>query len=216
MPDAATRPVAPPPLPETRPQRRRGRPRDASADERILEAAGQLILERGFDKVTVDDVAALAKAGKATVYRRWASKEDLAVAALSQLYRHEIPVPDTGSVRDDLEAYYRSTLEFAGSESGRRYLHTTIGESLRDPRVQQLHRAAVKSREDLVRKILERGVARGEIRADVPLDLPVDYIGAVLSQAIISGRPVPSPDQVPQILDFLFRGIGTTTGTPGA
>ena len=77
----------------TRPEvrRKRGRPRDPEADDRILAAASALILLRGFDSMTVDEVAARAGVGKATVYRRWAAKEDLAVAAMEQLYRDEMP-----------------------------------------------------------------------------------------------------------------------------
>src|SRR3954454_5591228 len=99
--------------------RRKGRPRDASADDRILAAAAQLILTRGFDNMTVDEVAAKARAGKATVYRRWAGKEDLAFAALEQLYSTELPMPDTGSIRGDLREAFRQGLEFGGDETGR-------------------------------------------------------------------------------------------------
>ena len=64
-----------PPAPEAR--RKRGRPRDPEADGRILAAASSLILRRGFDNMTVDEVASTAGVGKATVYRRWARKEEV-------------------------------------------------------------------------------------------------------------------------------------------
>ena len=83
----ARQPVATPQV-----RRKRGRPRDPEADGRILAAASSLILLRGFDSMTVDEVATNAGVGKATVYRRWARKEDLAVAAMEQLYRDEMPV----------------------------------------------------------------------------------------------------------------------------
>ena len=70
------------PVPEVR---KRGRPRDPEADGRILAAASALILVRGFDSMTVDEVASTAGVGKATVYRRWARKEDLAVAARTRI-----------------------------------------------------------------------------------------------------------------------------------
>ena len=72
-------------------RRKRGRPRDPEADGRILAAASALILMRGFESMTVDEVASNAGVGKATVYRRWSRKEDLAVAAMEQLYRDEVP-----------------------------------------------------------------------------------------------------------------------------
>lgn len=188
--------------------RRRGRPRDTSADERILQAAGRLILERGFDKVTVDDVASMARAGKATVYRRWASKEDLAVAALELLYRQEVPIPDTGSVRGDLREYYRSVLEFVASPTGYAYVRMSMAETLRDQRIAALHQSATTTQEELVEAMFQRGVDRGEIRADAPLHLAISWLGGIISNCAAMGRPMPSPEDVDEILDFLFRGIG--------
>ncbi len=187
--------------------RRRGRPRDTSADERILQAAGRLILERGFDKVTVDDVASMARAGKATVYRRWASKEDLAVAALELLYRQEVPVPDTGSVRTDLQEYYRSVLEFVSSPTGYAYIRMSMAEALRDQRIAALHQSATTTQEKLVAAMIQRGVDRGEIRADAQLDLAISWLGGIITHCAAMGRPMPAPEDVEQIIDFLFRGI---------
>lgn len=188
--------------------RRRGRPRDTSADERILQAAGRLILERGFDKVTVDDVASLARAGKATVYRRWASKEDLAVAALELLYRQEVPLPDTGSVRKDLAEYYTSALDFAGSPAGYAYIRMSMAESLRDPRISALHQSASATQERLVEEMLQRGIDRGEIRSDAPLQLAISLLGGIITQTAALERPMPTSADVEAILDLLFEGIG--------
>lgn len=165
------------------------------------------MLERGFDNMTVDAVAAAARAGKATVYRRWSSKEDLALAALSQLYGQELPVPDTGNVREDLESFYRDVLTFAQSPNGSAYIRLTMAEALRDPRVAELHKQANGDREDLIRRMLERGVERGEIRPDVNLDWPVFWIGGLLTQSVVMGRPAPGVEELESMLDFLFRGM---------
>ena len=123
-------------------RRKRGRPRDPEADGRILDAAAALILAHGFDNMTVDDVAARAHVGKATVYRRWAKKEDLAVAAMGQLYDAQMPTPDTGSIEGDLREAFAQVLAFANSEQGSSYIRTCIAESVRDPRIAALYRAA--------------------------------------------------------------------------
>lgn len=187
--------------------RRRGRPRDTSADERILQAAGRLILERGFDKVTVDDVATLARAGKATVYRRWASKEDLAVAALELLYRQEMVLPDTGSVRNDLLEYYRNVLEFAGSPTGYSYIRMSMAEALRDSRIAALHESATRTQERLFEQLLQRGIERGEIRPDAPLGLLMAAFGGIITQCAVLGREMPKPADVEVLLDLFFGGI---------
>ena len=188
--------------------RRKGRPRDATADERILAAAAQLILTRGFDNMTVDEVAATAKAGKATVYRRWAGKEDLAFAALQQLYSNELPVPDTGSLRGDLRATITQSLEFSASETGRAYMRMTVAESLRDQRVSALYTAAFEGQEAAGRTMFQRGIDRGELRADFPMDIAVDWFAGLMVLYAVIDRPVPSPDRADELIDFLLEGIG--------
>jgi AcrR family transcriptional regulator len=188
--------------------RRKGRPRDASADERILAAAAQLILTRGYDNMTVDEVAATAKAGKATVYRRWAGKEDLAFAALEQLYNTQLPVPDTGSLREDLRTSTQQALEFSASETGRAYLRMTVAESLRDPRVGALYTAAFEGQEAAAREMFERGIARGELRPDFRMDIAVSWFAGLMILYAVIDRPVPSPDEADELIDFVLEGIG--------
>jgi AcrR family transcriptional regulator len=178
-----------------------------TADERILAAAAELILKRGYDNMTVDEVAAVAKAGKATVYRRWAGKEDLAFAALEQLYTTEFPIPDTGSVEGDLRVSFVQGLEFCASDAGRAYLRMSIAESLRDERIGALYTAAHLAQEAAARKIFERGIERGELRADFDLDLAVtNFAGYIVLRAIIT-TPPPGPELADAMLDLLMNGI---------
>ena len=188
--------------------RRKGRPRDASADERILAAAAQLILTRGFDNMTVDEVAATAKAGKATVYRRWAGKEDLAFAALEQLYSTELPMPDTGTIRGDLHEAFRQGLEFGADETGRAYLRMTVAESLRDERVGRLYTAAFEGQEAGVRAMFQRGIDRGELRPDFRMDIAVDWFAGLLVLYAVIQRELPSPDDADDLIDFVMNGMG--------
>jgi AcrR family transcriptional regulator len=193
------------PVPEVR--RKRGRPRDPEADGRILAAAASLILLRGFDSMTVDEVATSAGVGKATVYRRWARKEDLAVAAMEQLYRDEMPTPDTGSIREDLKLMFASVLAFANSASGTDYLRTSIKESLRDERIATLYREASERAEKNAIVVYQRAVARGEVRDDVPLDVVVQLLGGLVTMRSITGDEMPRVDQLDQLVDFVLRGI---------
>jgi AcrR family transcriptional regulator len=196
--------------------RRKGRPRDASADERILAAAAQLILTRGFDNMTVDEVAATAKAGKATVYRRWSGKEDLAFAALEQLYSTELPVPDTGTIRGDLREGFRQGLEFFAGKTGQAYLRMTVGESLRDERVGTLYTAAFEGQEAAARTMFQRGIDRGELRPDLPMDLSVDWFAGLLVLYAVIERPLPSPEAADDLIDLLLHGIAARPVTPSA
>jgi AcrR family transcriptional regulator len=195
-------------LADEQPVRRgRGRPRDPQTDERIITAAAELLHRRGFEKMTVDEVAAEAGVGKATVYRRWPSKDDLAVAAMERLYSVEIPQPDTGSVVTDLAESYRAVLVFVGSPEGEAYLRMSIAESVRDPRIADLYRRATERAENQAKETFSRGIARGEVRADVDLDYCVQWLGGLIAARTITGRPLPSVDDVDTLVDLTLRGV---------
>ena len=190
-------------------RRKRGRPRDPQADGRILAAASSLILLRGFDAMTVDEVASNAGVGKATVYRRWARKEDLALAAMEQLYRDEMPVPDTGSLRQDLTEAFRSTLVFANSPAGADYLRTLVKESMRDDRMASLYREASQRAETSAMQIFERGVLRGEVRSDVPLPAAVRMLMGLIVVATVMRTEPPAVDEVDELVELVMRGVAT-------
>ena len=192
----------------SRPARRgRGRPRDPETDTRITAAAAELMLQRGFDRMTVDDVAARAGVGKATVYRRWPSKEDLAVAAMQTLYAAEIPEPDTGSIATDLAESYRAALTFVNSPEGEAFLRMSIAESVRDERIAALYRASSERREQESRRTFERAIARGEVRADIDIDAAVQWLGALITVRAITHRPMPTVDEVDTLVEFTLRGV---------
>ncbi len=195
------------PAPPAPPRRKRGRPRDPEADGRILAAASALILMRGFESMTVDEVASNAGVGKATVYRRWARKEDLAVAAMEQLYRDEMPPPDTGSIRGDLSATFTALLTFVNSPAGADYVRTTIKESMRDERIAALYRSASQRAQERSAEIYQRAIERGEVRADVPKQTAVEFLGGLVISRAVMGLPFPAVDEVEELVEFVMRGI---------
>jgi AcrR family transcriptional regulator len=188
-------------------RRGRGRPRNPGTDERITEAAAHLIMQHGFEGTTMDDVAARAGVGKATVYRRWPSKEDLAVAAVSTLYAAEFPEPDTGSVVGDLRGSYLTILTFVNTPDGAAFLRTSIAESVRDERIAALYRASLKRRELASRATFERGIARGEVRPDIDIDAAVQWLGGLLTLRAVTDRPMPSVDEVDALVGLTLRGV---------
>jgi AcrR family transcriptional regulator len=188
-------------------RRGRGRPRDPSTDARITAAAAELMLQRGFERTTVDDVAAHAGVGKATVYRRWPSKEDLAVAAMETLYSAEMPEPDTGSIVTDLAESYRSVLLFVNTVGGAAFLRTSIAESVRDDRISALYRASTERREAQSRRTFERAIERGEVRPDIDIDMAVQWLGGLLAVRAITHRPMPTVEETDALVDFTLRGV---------
>ena len=103
-----------------------GRKRDPALDTHIIKVALDILADRGFDRMTMDMVAAHAKAGKATVYRRWPSKAELVRDALIWMSRGSIDpdhAPDTGSLRGDL----LSVLKPYSAERSERKLRVLAG-----------------------------------------------------------------------------------------
>ena len=190
-------------------RRKRGRPRDPEADGRILDAAAELILAHGFDNMTVDDVAARARVGKATVYRRWAKKEDLAVAAMGQLYDAEMPTPNSGSIKSDLRAMFTQVLTFANSEQGSAYIRTCIAESVRDPRIAALYRTANNQAEAGAREVFLRAIDRGEVRRDANVSAAVQILAGILTVRTITEMSIPEPSEVDSLVDLVLRGVGS-------
>jgi AcrR family transcriptional regulator len=205
--DRSTTPAEPSQEPAPAVRRKRGRPRDPEADGRILAAASSLILMRGFESMTVDEVASNAGVGKATVYRRWSRKEDLAVAAMEQLYRDEMPSPDTGSIREDLRSMFGSVLSFVNSPAGIDYLRTTIKESMRDDRIATLYREASLRATASATEVFERAIERGEVRPDIPVRAAVEFLGGLLAMRAITGEDMPALDELDDLVDLVLHGI---------
>lgn len=207
-PDSAE--AAPPGSAATEVASRRGRPRDADADRRILDAAAALMLADGVQATTVDAVAARAGVAKATVYRRWTSKEDLVVDALGRVVDVQVPVPDTGSLRGDLTAVYLAALAFLSSEPGRAFVRVGAAEAARDERVAEVYQAGLRRRLAEVAPVLDRAVQRGELPADADRALLLDWLPALLVYRILMAAPLPTAADVPRLVELTLHGMGAT------
>jgi AcrR family transcriptional regulator len=169
-----------------------GRPRSAEADEAILQAALELLAADGYATLTMERVRERAGVGKATLYRRYGSKEELVRAAIVHL-NSGIPVPpDSGSVEGDFAATVSTILAGAARTGALTLMPRLLSEVANDPEMRELfYEHLVEPRRRVVGEIVERGKARGEIRADVDTELAIDLmVGPPLYRLIISGGDV--------------------------
>ncbi|GAA1621156.1 TetR/AcrR family transcriptional regulator [Kribbella alba] len=187
---------------------RRGRPRDPDAEPRIRRYAVQLLLARGFDGMTVDDVAEAAGVGKATIYRRWASKEELANDAMTELFDIEIPDADTGSIAGDLRQVYLAALQFVNSKEGVALVRLAVSEANRDERFAAFYRAFLQKRIVLTAAALDRARQRGEpIRATADPVLMVQWVAGVLVLRALTGEAMPTPEAADDLVAMTMRSI---------
>ena len=159
QPDGAS---APAPLPPT--TGKRGRPRRADADEAILAATLELLSEVGVAGLSMDLLARRAGVGKATIYRRWDSKEALILDTL-RMMSTPIPVPDEGSVREDLFVYMDAVIEHFAPGRGSDTLPHLIEASCYDEQLRASLDDYLRDRQSTTRLILRRGIERGELRS---------------------------------------------------
>jgi AcrR family transcriptional regulator len=158
----------------------RGRPRDASRDAALRNAAMEVMADVGYRALTMDAVAAHARAGKATIYRRWESKLDLVIDTCNQLVQRNIPEPDHGSIERDLDEFLSAFASFLTGPVGKA-AQALVGELPHEPELASAFRESfLLPQRNVLRRIIERGAERGEIRADAPVDTVVELAGAAL------------------------------------
>ncbi|WP_046728659.1 TetR/AcrR family transcriptional regulator [Streptomyces humi] len=170
--------TAAPAPPQAVSPRRRG----AVLERAILDAALEQLSTVGWNGLTMEGVAAGAQTGKAAVYRRWSSKEDLVADALQAGLPRFEQAPDVGSVREDLLALCRQTRDAMFSRPGFA-LRSVIHEC--DPvQAERFHgvifEAVVEPTTRLIGEIVSRGTERGEVRPDAANGYVLDAIPAMM------------------------------------
>ncbi len=169
---------------------RRGRPRSAEADDAILAATLELAGEVGINGMSMDDLAARAGVSKATVYRRWPSKETLVIAALDSAI---VPLDDvdTGSLRGDLDLYLGELVQRFGRNPMNDILPHLIEAGCRDEAVRSSLDDYVRHRRAPLRGVFDRALARGELRDDVDLNVLIDaVIGPFVYRRLLTRDPI--------------------------
>jgi AcrR family transcriptional regulator len=187
-----------------------GRPRSPEADDAIVQATLELLAEVGYRSLTVEQVRARSGVGKATIYRRYANKDELVRTAIAHLH-HDLPTPeDTGSLAGDLGQVLRAAVGAAVETKAGHVVPRLLGESAGDPELQRLfYDNLVAPRRELLRMALERGVERGEVRGDADLDVVMDMlVGSLIYRGLISGMDLAAmADRARKVLDTLLQGI---------
>ena len=156
-----------------------GRPRDPDLDQAALNAAIRLIVEDGYPALTMDRIAERASVSKASLYRRWPNKASLVVDAIEAFARYQIPLPDTGRLRDDVVEFLRT---FVRSRTADMETYGALSTALTaDPELKKRCRnTLLVNFSTSFRTIVTRAVDRGELPLDTDLELFADIVPALL------------------------------------
>ena len=193
---------------------RRGRPRSAEAEAAIIDATLDLIVAEGVSSLSVEAVAARAGVGKATIYRRWAGKDELIEDALSRL-NDELPrVPNLPTVREQLIAMVEHVRCKSQKTRSGQILPRVISMSETQPDLMRVFYAKViDPRRDRYRGVLRKGIESGEIKPEVDIELAVTMLAAPMMYMNLmqAGMGRPGPSTSATLVDLVLGGIGVVS-----
>lgn len=193
---------------ESQAERSPGRPRSIQVHEAILHSTIQLLAEAGYERMSIEAVAAHAGVGKAAIYRRWSSKEELVVDALASVKTHP-EVPESGSVRQDIILWVEAFIQNLENPIERHGIALLIGTLFHNPQLAErywMKYAAPISRS--LTEVLRRGQERGEIQPNINPETVIDILsGTVFYQIFMKPPSERTLNNFTQAVDMLLLGI---------
>ena len=187
---------------------RRGRPPVPATQAKILAATREILAEGGVRSLTVEGVAARAGVAKTTIYRRYRSRDDLALAVLIDMVMTVSAVADVGDVRAELVQVLRATLDVLRTTLMGRVMQGLVSELAVDPRLSSAFREQVVAlRVAEVGRVLARGAERGELRPDLDVVLVHELLfGPIYYRLFLSGEQL-EPSFADRIVDAVLPAL---------
>ena len=188
----------------------RGRPRSTAADLAIVHATIDILLQDGYDGLTMAGVAQRAGVSTATLYRRYESKVDLVVGCIATLKEESHDRIDTGSLVGDIRALVvDGCAAFAGEAAG--LMKALIGEVQRNPELGiAVRERIVAHRTHPGHRLIERAVERGEIPQPADAELALQMImGPFVFRTLVSGEQV-DDEFADHLCTLALRLLGAT------
>jgi AcrR family transcriptional regulator len=169
---------------------RAGRPRSNVVHRKILDATRDLLSEEGFTNLRLEHVAARAGVGKATIYRRWGSKEALAQELLAELAGPHIAVAETGDTREELLAAILNPMRAVTETPFGPVIRALLSQIAVNPTIGDPFRATVvQARRDEIARVVARGIARGDLRPDADPEIATELLaGPVYFRLMFGGE----------------------------
>lgn len=189
---------------------RAGRPRSPEADRSILDAARELLIDEGFSRLRLEHVAARANVGKATLYRRWSSKEELAEAVLEDLAQPAVAVPEEGDTRSELLAVVMNTIRALIETPFGPVIRALLSQIAINPKLGELVSShVVHGRRQQIAAVVERGIGRGDLRSDTDIGSAAEVLVGPIYYRLIFGGSL-DRSFADHVVDGYLQGHGTS------
>jgi AcrR family transcriptional regulator len=191
-----------------------GRRRNPATHDAILDATAALLDEIGFEKLSLEGVAARARVGKATIYRWWPNKSALAMEALLRALGPHPSWPETASARADIEHQLHQLAILYRGKSGALIGKMVALAQFDGDTMQRLQSDFLDPLRRTVKQLLHRGIAYGEFKADLDLDSAFDLLYGPLIQRLLLRHSGIETLHIESHLALALDGIAAST--PGA
>ncbi|WP_224090599.1 TetR/AcrR family transcriptional regulator [Arthrobacter sp. StoSoilB13] len=180
--------------------------RSARVRRAVLDATLDLFHAFGMNGLTVADVSARAGVHETTIYRRWGTRENLMIDALLEEAEELLPVPDTGSVRDDLIAYLTSLVAYLSTPHGNDF-DRALAAAGDDPAASQARKQYWNTRYARSGQIITRAIDRGELPDTTNPRHAVDMLVAPLHFKVVLTREPLDPGLPARLVDTILHGL---------
>lgn len=172
----------------------------------MLRAAHELIVERGLDSCSVEEVARRSGVAKTTIYRHFEGADDLALAAIHEMME-EVAAPDHGSLRNDLEAVVYGFRAVVRQDAFRQLFADMLARSTRDPEFAAVYSQAQEVRHEPLRLALQRGIARGEVDPEIDIETAMFFVqGPFLAKRLIEVGDL-TDREIGVFLDLIVKAL---------
>lgn len=186
--------------------RRRPGGRSARVRRSVLDATLELLLEMGAEPLSIGEVAARAGVNETSIYRRWGTREKLVIDALLSHSAHELPIPDTGSLRDDLASLASVLIQYVSTPLGLAQ-DRSLATASEDPFVAETRVEFWQRRLEAAGIVVTRAIERGEVPVTTDPRLVVEMLVAPIHfRTLLTHQPL--DDSLPRrIADIIVDGI---------
>lgn len=185
----------------------KGRPRNPQVDAAIVAAALDVLAERGFARFTVEEVAALAGVGKASIYRRFPDKDSLITHALDHINDDLPPIPEGGSVKERLSVMMERVRQGIPNSHAGRIMRHVLSESSESPDLMpDFYRRVIDPRSRRIRSVLMEGKRAGELPADFDVDVAIPaLIGSMVFLSTWAGCEATDRTATRDVVELVLR-----------
>ena len=175
-------------------------------EDRVMNTALEILFESGLGGLTIEEITNRSGIAKTTIYRRYASAEEVGIRAIKCTIE-ELEIPDTGSLRGDIRAFYDFFLAITADPGFRRIVLSIMSEAVTKPELRAVHQEMDAERQKVIETMIDNGRARGEVTRSLDLQQAMAMIeGPLFVLRVIHDSPI-DEHAIEELLDAVCAAL---------